>query len=127
MKSTNELSAGAMFIKGALEAELVAGGRTLADFESALATGDTTKTAEMLEKNAVGVLDALKAIVGAGKGGLYLGGGSALLAGGLVGGGMYGGYKGLKDSQRKIDEADAVRQRVELATRELQAAPSGAM
>ena len=125
MKSSNEFSATALFIKGALEAGLKAGGHTLAEFEGALASGDSTKTAALLEKNAVGVMDALKALVGAGKGGLYLGGGSALLAGGLAGGGLYGGYKGLKDSQRKIDEADAVRQRVELATRELQSAPTG--
>lgn len=119
LKTDSELNEGALLIKGALAAHLLKSGHTLHDLEAALAAKDSVKVAS-LTKGAVdpgGLLSGGKDFA-AGLAQLGLGG--SMLYGGLGGLGLYGGYKGLKDSNKKLEESDAVKQRIDLARRELE-------
>ena len=118
MKSTTELSVAAQ-IKCAIALQLAKDGHTLHDLEMALSSKDTEKTAALM-KEAAGALDLLKALWGVGSGAATFGAGTALAAGALGAAGLYGGYQGLRDSDKKVSDANAVRQRIDLARRELE-------
>lgn len=115
---SNALTGDALIIKSALAAHLAKTGHTLQDLEVALASNDKGKTGELLKDAGAGdFASGLKDfLLGVGQLGL----GGSMLYGGLGGFGLYGGYKGLKDSNKKLDEADAVKQRINLARRELE-------
>ena len=89
--------------------------------EAALANNDKAKVAE-LTKGALDIADILKGTKDFAAGLAQIGLGGSMLYGGLGGLGLYGAYKGLKDSNKKLGESDAVRQRIDLARRELEAA-----
>ena len=126
MKSkTNDLNGMGMLFKFALEQQLAKEGHTLQDLETAMQTQDTEKTAGLL-KSGGGPLDAVKTVFDLAGNGALIGAGTAGLAGALVGGAGYGAYKGLKDSRQKVQNADAVRQRLDLARQELESQHAGA-
>lgn len=118
MKSNtdNQLSENALILKGALAAHLSKSGHTLHDLEDALSKNDKEKVASGAF-DLGGILSGTKDFA-AGLAQLGLGG--AMLYGGVGGLGLYGGYKGLKDSNKKLEEGDAVKQRIDLARRELE-------
>lgn len=109
----------ALQLKCALALAFAKNGRHLDELEEALETRNTEKTAELL-KIGGGPLDVLKTVFELGKGVALMGVGSAAAVGGLGAAGLYGGYKGLQDTKKKVDEANAVRQRIDIARRELE-------
>lgn len=123
MKSTDTLSEDAQLLKGAISTCLAHHGHTLSELEDSFANQDSEKSASLM-KLAVGPLDMLK-VLGLGGNIAQIGAGSAALAGGVGAAGIYGAYRGLSDSQRKIDEAESVKQRINLARRELEASRAG--
>lgn len=125
MKSTTETPADAVAVqlKCALALALAKEDHTLSELEDALAARDTEKTANLLKVGAP--LDMLKTLYELGTGVAMLGAGSAALTGGIGAAGIYGGYKGLQDTKKKIDDAAAVRQRIDIARRELEHADLG--
>lgn len=122
MKSNtdNQLSEDALILKSALAAHLHKNGHSLHDLEDALARNDKGKVAE-LTKGALDLGGTLSGTKDFAAGLAQLGLGGSMLYGGLGGLGLYGGYKGLKDSNKKLEEGDAVKQRIDLARRELEA------
>lgn len=102
----------AVLVKAALAAYLAENGQTLHDLENALA-------------KKAGFLDQVKGVKDFGLGLGEIGLGTAMLAGGGAGLGLYAGYKGLKDSEKKLQEAEAVKQRIRLAQRELETELAG--
>lgn len=111
----------ALALKGALSLELGKQGHTLADLETALSEKDQTKTASLL-KNAEGLLNQLKSLLGLGASGAGILGGTALGAGAIGGAGLFGAYKGLEDTKHQREEAEAIRQRIDVARKELESA-----
>lgn len=122
MNSTNtdtQLPQEALLLKGALAAHLSKTGHSLQDLEDALARNDKEKVAE-LTKGALDLGGALSGTKDFFQGVAQLGLGGSMLYGGVGGLGLYGAYKGLKDSNKKLEEGDAVKQRIDLARRELE-------
>ncbi len=116
MNDTQPLSPEALSLKCALDAALAKEGHSLQELEQALAQQDTEKTAALLKlaKDGESWVDGITDLA-------KLFGGTALLTGGVAGGGLYGAYKGLKHSEKKVKDSDALRQRIDLARRELEA------
>lgn len=118
MKSTTDTLPLNAQLKCALALALAKEGHTLHDLETALASKDAEKTAALMKT--AGPIDTLKTLYELAAGGTMIGAGTAGLAGAVGAAGLYGGYKGLQDSKKKIDDAAAVRQRIDLARRELE-------
>lgn len=122
MKSTNtdtQLPEGALLLKSALAAHLSKSGHSLQDLEDALACNDKGKVAS-LTKGALDPMGTLNGVKDFFYGIAQAGLGGSMLYGGVGGLGLYGAYKGLKDSNKKLEEGDAVKQRIDLARRELE-------
>ena len=109
----------ALLLKSALAAHLAKTGHSLLDLEDALQRSDKSKVGDLI-KGALdlGSLASGAKDLGVGLGQIGLGG--TMAYGGLGGLGLYAAYKGLKDSDKKLSEADAVKQRINLARRELE-------
>jgi hypothetical protein len=117
-ETDTQLNEDSLLIKAALAAHLAKTGETLLDFERALATGNHEKLAGYAD-----LAEALKALTGVGtftKGVGQLGLGASMLYGGAAGLGAYGGYKGIKDSDKKVQQAALIKQRIDLARQELE-------
>ena len=127
MKSTTDVSAEALasHLKCALALNLGKAGHSLYELEEALATKDTEKTAKLLKAAGDSPLSSLKSLFDVASGGLMIGAGTAAAAGGVGAAGLYGAYKGLQDSKKRIDDANAVRQRMDIARRELETELAG--
>lgn len=85
------ISKQAQMIKTAIEMELTKEGKTLSDLELALSSQLTEKSAGMSLVDWFKGLDIIKSLGS-------LGGGSAVVGGGLVGAGAYSGYLANEDS-----------------------------
>jgi hypothetical protein len=116
MKSNTDtqLSPAALLLKAALAAHLSKTGHTLLDLDEALSRSSREKTAN---SELTGLFSGAKDFV---SGLAQVGFGRAAGLGAVGGLGAYGAYKGLKDSDRQLDEADAVKLRLALARRELE-------
>ena len=122
---TNNLSGPAMLLKHALASHLSETGSSIAELEASLAASPAEKTAAVLKVSGASLLASLQAILGMGGSAAMMGAGSAALTGALAGGAGYVAYKGIRDSGKKVQDADAIRMRLDLARQQLQqAAPT---
>lgn len=134
-ETTDTIANDAQMIKGAIEQVLLKHGHSLEELELALAAKDTEKTAALLKAadkppgkpapsgdkpsgggggGGASPLNLAKAV-----GGLGIGG--AGIVGGIGAGGIYLAHRGIADSQSKIERADEVKQRFDLARKEIEA------
>lgn len=115
MSSSNELNLTAQLIKGAFISAMAAQGKSIKQAEEAIINRDE-ESLVTLSKIAMGLGDIVPLL----SAGMQLGGSGALIAGGLLGGAGYGAYAGVADSRRKVEQAEAIKARLDIARQELE-------